>query len=334
MPHEFCKKLSYGFRPNRCSAVNDAINRIYVTLAKANSRTWAVELDLEGCFDNIGHDAILSRCKHFPYINLIQQWLYAGILYESVFFNTETVTPQGAVLSALFCNIALQGVEAEAGVIYTDPIKQYVKQGGATPSLIVYADDGVGLCYTRSQAETLLETLRDSYKKRGLDISQVQTRIVHICQGFDFLGFNIKLLPRDGATNKQVILELDNGNWWFDYPQTSLTIAPSKKSIDKFKNTIKQAFKKCAGSNAATLINKVNPIIRGWANSKQCWHCNRTFHDLDSYIYNLCWRWMHRLHPNKPNKWLKETYYRHKTELLRGYNNKWVFSTTTTGRKG
>lgn len=326
--HEsYMSSLSYGFRPKR--SVNDAINRIYVSLAKENSRTWVVELDLEGCFDNIGHDAILSRCKYFPFIHLIQEWLYAGILYESVFFDTDTGTPQGAVLSALFCNIALQDVDKEAGVKLINPIKQYVNQG--TPSLIVFADDGVGLCYTRNQAEDLLETLRDSYKKRGLDINQAKSRIVHICQGFDFLGFHIKCLPRDGYENRDVILQLENGDWWFDYAQTGIYIVPSKKSIEKFKDSIKTAFKECAGSNAATLINKVNPIIRGWAHSKQFWHCNRVFHDLDGYIFNLCWRWMHRTHPQKNNQWLKETYFKHKVD--HGYNNKWVFSTTTVGRK-
>ena len=68
---------------------------------------------------------------------------------------------------------------------------------------------------------------------------------------------------------------------------------------------------------------KLNPIIRGWANSTINWHSNRTFHNLDHYVFNLCVRWMYRTHPNKGWKWLKAKYFKHKMDPP--FNNKWVF---------
>lgn len=308
---------SYGFRPAR--SVNDAINRIYVTLGKENSRVWVVEADLVGCFDNISHASMLNGVKHHPQKHLIQEWLTAGIVYESVFFDTDQGSPQGSVISPLLCNIALHGLESDLG-IKIDP-KGHVKSGGR--SLVRFADDFVVLCYTLEDAKRVLASLPGILAKRGLQLNDSKTRITHACEGFDFLGFNIKISPMDGRSEADVINKVGD-DFVYNYRETLLVIKPSNKSIQKFKNTLKDCFVKKAGSNAVALISNANPIIRGWAQSKYAWHCTRTFHDLDHYIYGLCWRWMHRAHPKMSSSWLKSKYFRHKTEF--GFNNKWVFS--------
>ena len=55
---------SYGFRP--ALSVNDAINRIYVSLNKEGSRKWVIDADISQCFDNISHEFLLERIQHFP----------------------------------------------------------------------------------------------------------------------------------------------------------------------------------------------------------------------------------------------------------------------------
>src|SRR5664279_1702528 len=60
-------------------------------------------------------------------------------------------TPQGGGISPLLLNIALQGMEAAAGVKY-DP-RGRAKAG--CPTVITYADDFVALCHSREQAETV-----------------------------------------------------------------------------------------------------------------------------------------------------------------------------------
>ena len=84
--------------------------------------------------------------------------------------------------------------------------------------------------------------------------------------------FNIKIMPMDGRSTRDVITKVGE-DFEYNYRETLLIIKPSKKSTDKFKNTIKDCFEKSAGNNAAALIIKANPIIRGWNCSRnQKWH--------------------------------------------------------------
>jgi RNA-directed DNA polymerase len=313
---------SYGFRPSR--SVNDAINRIFLNLTKPNCRTWVVDADITGCFDNISHETLTNNIQHFPTpgLYLIKQWLKSGIIDENVFFTTETGTPQGSIISPLLSNIALHGMEKELGIRTDD--KGYVKHGDR--SYIRYADDFVILCYTKKDADIAKKELEQILARRGLTLNE-KTKVCHITDGFDFLGFNIKVSPQDGYRSEDVIIHKSNDNIYYDYQKTLLLISPSEKSIEKYKKAIKEVFIKQKGHNAASLINNLNPIIRGWCNSKLAWHSNRTFHKLDNYVFDLLWRWMHRTHPNKSNQWLKSKYFKHKKEF--GFNNRWVFHVKT-----
>ena len=56
--------LSYGFRPGR--SCQDAIGRIF-RIARPNSKkSWIVDADIKGAFDNISHDTILEEIKGLP----------------------------------------------------------------------------------------------------------------------------------------------------------------------------------------------------------------------------------------------------------------------------
>ncbi len=78
------------------------------------------------------------------------------------------------------------------------------------------------------------------------------------------------------------------------------------------------------GSSPMLLINKLNPVIRGYANSKRAWASNRIFRDLDHYIFDLCWRWMRRQHPNKSIGWMRKRYFTHLR--MGNIDNRWVFT--------
>jgi RNA-directed DNA polymerase len=158
--------------------------------------------------------------------------------------------------------------------------------------------------------------------KRGLELNKLKTKISHICEGYDFLGFNLRIRPKDGISVDKAIVKVPGG-YKYNYNYTQFIVYPYEKGIAKFKLNLKEAFASTYGGSTISLINKVNPIIRGWAQSKRAWHSNRTFHHLNNYIFNLCWRWMHRSHPNKSNGWLKAKYYTDFKEY--GFNNRWTF---------
>lgn len=98
---------SYGFRPGRRAM--DAIEQLHSTLNKPGSSDWILDADLEGCFDNIGHDPLLARIPVFT--PTIRRWLKAGVVELGHYSDTDQGTPQGGIISPLLANIALDGME-------------------------------------------------------------------------------------------------------------------------------------------------------------------------------------------------------------------------------
>lgn len=313
------EKGSYGFRPKR--NVDDAVSRVWLSLCKKGCRTWVLDADISKCFDTISHKYLLNTLRYFPGVNLIKNMLEVGIIIREVWMASEdSGTPQGSAISPLLCNIAFHGIEAEMGVIYDK--KGYVSPKG--PSLIRFADDLVILCKTRAIAESSLETLKACLLIRGMEISQQKTKIVHIVEGFDFLGYNFKMCPKRHASKDIVLKEIEDGNYSIVHDKVGVYVSPSRKSITKVKSKLKFAMTSTKGSTARKFIGKINPIIRGYCLSKIHWHSNNSFRELDHYVYKLCWRWAIRKHSKKGSGWIRSRYFKH---LKIGYiNNKWAFS--------
>ena len=99
---------SYGFRPRR--RPHDAIAEIH--MLASNQYHWVLEGDIEACFDEISHPALMDRIRgriaDRRVTGLIKAFLCAGILSEDgVTRDTKMGTPQGGILSPLLANIAL-----------------------------------------------------------------------------------------------------------------------------------------------------------------------------------------------------------------------------------
>lgn len=186
----------------------------------------------------------------------------------------------------------------------------------------------VVLCHTKEDAHIAKSTLETALQKRGLKLSEAKTSIKHIADGFDFLGFTLSLKAKDGINPKTAIVKDSDGSYRYDFYKVGLYVNPSKKSIKSFMNRLKETFKKYRGKSCLDLIKAINPMIRGYAESKRYWHSNRTFRDLDHYIFNLQWHWIHRTHPNKPVYWKKSRYFKHMRWMY--INNRWVFHAPET----
>jgi RNA-directed DNA polymerase len=112
-------RKQYGFRPGR--GCHDAVEMIHKALAaKGATRQWILDADLSAAFDRIDHEFLLDRLATFPAREQIRAWLKAGVVDRGRYTPTEEGTPQGGVISPLLLNIALQGMEAAAGVEYDD----------------------------------------------------------------------------------------------------------------------------------------------------------------------------------------------------------------------
>ena len=236
---------SYGFRPGRSGP--DAIERIFCYARPYSRRKWVVDADIKGAFDHIDHSFLLKQVSRFPAKSLLEQWLKAGYLEANVFYPTSSGTPQGGSCSPLLANIALHGLEQAIGMGY--------QHGGGRvqtcgPRRVVrYADDFLVFCSTQEDAQQAVLLLRTWLKERGLALSEEKTRIVHLKEGFDFLGFNVRQYPsRNTATGWKTLIK------------------PSKESIQKIRDRLRTEWLALKTGRVEVIVKRLNPIIRGWSN--------------------------------------------------------------------
>jgi RNA-directed DNA polymerase len=293
---------SYGFRPGR--GCHDAIEAIYqVVKGKNPRRLWALDADLAGAFDRIGHDHILGMLGTFPARGMVAQWLKAGVVEQGRLQRTEEGTPQGGVVSPLLLNVALHGMEAVAGARYTAG-KYAGEIMTGCPVLVRYADDFVALCHTRQEALEVKARLASWLAPRGLSFNEDKTRVVSLDEGFDFLGFTVRRY---------------NGK---------LLIKPSKAAIRRIRERLRSELRSLRGSNAPAVIKRLNPIIQGWANYNRTQVSSEVFNALDRYLWRLTWKWATYSHQNKPNTWVAARYW---AKFNHSRQDRWVFGDRKSG---
>jgi retron-type reverse transcriptase len=151
------------------------------------------------------------------------------------------------------------------------------------------------------EVKPLVETF---LAERGLQLSPTKTTITHISEGFDFLGQNVR--KYDGK----------------------LLIKPSAKNVKAFLGKVRETIRGNCSTTQETLINLLNPMIRGWANYHRHVVAKTMYSKVDHHIWQALWRWARRRHPNKSKGWVQRRYFR--TIGPR----RWVFATDTLGRDG
>jgi RNA-directed DNA polymerase len=298
---------SYGFRPKR--GVHDAVGRIF-NIIHNNEFNEVFEGDFKDCFNNLSHEFILSKIKGFPLIKLVGRYLKAGYVDNGVFNKTMSGTPQGGILSPLLANIALTGLEEYLNISYKKRTqKQYGKDKEFYKTIgkyrvTRYADDFVIFARNKEDIEKVPKLLENYLLERGLVLAEDKTKITHLSDGFDFLGFN----SRQYNTYKGI----------------KCLIKPSKDSIKSFKVKISERVRLNYGNNVDNLIKSLNPLIIGTANYWKPTVAKKIFSDMDYYIWNKIYKFLRRLHPNKGWKWIKRKYF---PEYDDGYHRgKWVLT--------
>lgn len=284
---------SYGFRAGR--SCHDAIGQIFNKLsnnARNSNHRWVLDADIKGCFDNLAHKSILKRIKAVPRRDLIDGWMKAGYVFEGIHNPTETGTPQGGIVSPLLSNIGLHGLEELA--------KSINKKIG----VVRYADDFVITSKSREELEEIITRVKQWLADRGLELSTEKTKLVHIDEGFDFLGFNVR------------------------HYSGKLLIKPQKQKVLAFCKKVGETIKKMATVKQEILIRKLNPILRGFANYYQGVVSKRTFSYISHRVWKYLWNWCKRRHPKKSLKWVKDKYFHRIKEV------DWTFCCMTEDRKG
>jgi RNA-directed DNA polymerase len=283
---------AYGFRPYRSCA--DAREQCFTILAKKCSATWILEGDIKSCFDTISRCWLLANTPVDRVV--LRKWLQAGYLENETLYKTEQGTPQGGIISPCLLVNTLSGLEAA--------VKAVTKRNDKV-NICVYADDFIITGANRQVLEDKVKPAVQTFlAERGLALSETKTRITHIDEGFDFLGFNIRKY------------------------KGKLLIKPAKASIKHFLGDIRRLIGKNNGVATFTLIRQLNPRIRGWCNYYRHAVAKKIFNKVDHCINQALQRWIKRRHPEKSASWRRKRYFRR--EKLRN----WIFHAKDPAGKG
>ena len=256
-------------------------------------------------FDRIDHDHLLAALGSFPARDLIRDWLKAGVFEAGKgFAPTEEGTPQGGPISPCLLNVALHGLEEAAGVRYRTCGTRAGEVMPGSPVAVRYADDVVVLCHSQEQAGQVKAQLAEWLAPRGLAFNEDKTKIVHLSEGFDCLGFNVRRY------------------------RAKLLIKPSKAAVRRLRGRLAAEMRTLRGGNAMAVIARLNPIIRGWAAYYRGVVSSRLFRWLDSYLWKLLYKWARWRHRNKPKRWVVGRYF---GKFNKFRNDHWVFGDRDTG---
>ncbi|MBV8665798.1 MAG: group II intron reverse transcriptase/maturase [Burkholderiaceae bacterium] len=294
---------SYGFRKSRSTA--DAMSQLFLSLAKKASSAWVLDADIEGFFDNINHNWMIENVRMDK--SILRKWLKAGVVDRAQLLATEAGTPQGGIISPALANWTLNGLETQlmAHLRATFGLSKVIK---LKVNVVRYADDFVVTGASQELLETTIKPWIETFlAERGLRLSAAKTTIVHIDQGFDFLGWNFRKY------------------------QGKLLIKPSKKNVQTFYEKLRKTIGASIGLKQEELIRLLNPMLRGWAQYHRPVVAKQAFSRMDSLLYWRLMRWAKYRHPNKSAHWVARRYWR-----TRDARN-WVFAVdakTKNGNKG
>lgn len=259
---------SYGFRRGRSTAW--AAHHVKLGLAGRMSPKWVLELDIEGCFNNISFEWMLSNIPLDP--KLLNSWLKQGFIERKdpttnkpgTFQETTAGIPQGGIISPTICNMVLDGMTEYVRTYIWNQIKEgkvsakklgysrLRKPGSSQESklfiLVRYADDVVVLSKTKLIASWALKAIELFLEPRGLNVSKDKTLLTDISGGraqFQFLGFLFKKVP------------FKRRSQWL--------ISATDESFKRVKAKVREILH-TKKYTIPYIFSKTNEVITGWCN--------------------------------------------------------------------
>ena len=268
---------SYGYRPKRTA--HQAVNR--VAQAIVESKTRIIDIDLRAYFDNVQHYLLLEkvarRVQDDEVMHLLKMMLKA---------TGEKGVPQGGVISPLLSNLYLTEVDRMLErAIATTRYGKYTAVQYAR-----FADDLVILIDAHPRHDWLVKAvnqrLREELAKLRVEINEEKSRLANLAKGdsFGFLGFEFRrILSRKGA-------------WRPNY-------TPKLKKRTALMGKLRDVFRRYASQPVGRVIEKINPILRGWVNYFAVGHSSRCFSFVKDWVEKKIRRHLMRARKRKGFGW-------------------------------
>ena len=259
-------EANFGYRRGR--STKDALRKVWKEIEGGDE--WIVDADLKDFFGSVEHDKLLKllgrRIADGRVLRLIEAMLKAGSYGKGRLFPTERGTPQGGVISPLLSNILLT------------PFDQEMRRRGY--QLTRYADDWVVTCASVAQARAAVVAAKRILTELGVQLHPQKTRIVHVRYGFEFLGYKIK---RGGQ------LDLPAGKIRSKARTGALYAYPREKSIRRFMDRVRSLTQRHVSLKTDALIQRLNPMLRGWGEYFKRAHVRKIFNRLDRWVVRRIW---------------------------------------------
>lgn len=246
---------SYGYRPNK--SAHDAVKQAEKYRKQSH---WVIDADIKGFFDNVDHDILLDivneKVSDGSILRLIRMFLEAGVMKDGKFTETTVGTPQGGVISPLLANV------------YLHHLDRRLEERGYR--FVRYADDFLVFCNTKEEAEHGLQFIKQVLKEElKLDLNMDKTSIAYISNKRDEQG---KQRPERKDIN------------FLGFRINRYHTVPKNRSIDRFKNKIRQETRRSWTRDTKEMIHSINSKIRGWGNYYKHGNVKTLYSRLDSWI--------------------------------------------------
>jgi RNA-directed DNA polymerase len=249
---------SYGYRPKRTA--HEAVSRVAEAIVIEKTRI--IDLDLRAYFDNVQHylllEKVAKRVQDDDVMRLLKMILKA---------TGKKGVPQGGVVSPLLSNLYLNEVDRMLEkAIATTRNGQYTYIQYAR-----FADDLVILIDSYSRHDWLVKAvekrLREEFVKLGVEINEEKSRMVDLGkkESFGFLGFDFRRIRSL------------KGVWRPQY-------TPKLKKRTAVLAKLRDIFRRHASQPVERVIERINPILRGWVNYFAVGHSGRCFTFIKDWV--------------------------------------------------
>jgi RNA-directed DNA polymerase len=259
-------EANFGYRRGR--STKDAMRKVWKEIQ--SGREWIVDADLKDFFGSVDHEKLLTlvaqRIADGRVLRLVRAMLKAGSYGKGRLFPSERGTPQGSVVSPLLSNILLT------------PFDQEMRSKGF--QLTRFADDWVITCHSEAEAHAAIAVALRILKELGVELHPQKTRVVHVQHGFEFLGYKIKRGKRLKLSSDKIRSTARSG---------ALYAFPREKSINRFMDQVRALTKRRVPLKTKELIERLNPILRGWGNYYKKAHVRKLFNRLNRWIVRRIW---------------------------------------------
>ncbi|MDQ2903488.1 MAG: reverse transcriptase domain-containing protein [Chloroflexota bacterium] len=279
---------SIGLRPAR-----HAMDAIHLSEAFASDKAkmwWIVRGAIKDGFSSIPHSKLRGVLAHYikdkKLLDLLAKLLTPGIVEKGRLSLPNQGVQQMGLLAPLLVNAYLHEMDkiwwSRYGSLTGEQQAGRRAQGLGNVQLLRYADDFVLMTNGNKECAYALHTeFAEVLHGLGLALSAEKTAVVHLNDGFDFLGFHLQRVYNRTA-NKNMLL-----------------VKPTGRSIDAFKEAARAlTARESSGDDVARKIRALNALTRRWANYYRFANVSEEFQDLERFIHMRMYYWLKAKHSN------------------------------------